>query len=254
VVLFGRGFNNYATVALSGECADELFGGYPWYRNPETLKEASFPWAKRTAYRLSFVRDGVLDGVDPEAFIRERYDATADDADVYEADSDDERALKRMVRLNTDWFMQTLLDRKDRMSMFSGLEVRVPFCDHRIAEYLYNVPSAFKNFEGREKGLLREALTGALPESVRLRKKSPYPKTHHPEYMKRVSEMLLDILASANSPLLEIADRSALSAAALSKGENSEPWYGQLMTAPQTIAYFIQLNYWMIKYGVEIDF
>jgi asparagine synthase (glutamine-hydrolysing) len=135
--------------------------------------------------------------------------------------------------------------------MYNGLEVRVPFCDHRIVEYLYNVPWEYKNYMDREKGLLREALKGILPESVLWRKKSPYPKTHHPEYLKRVSGILEDILANPASPVLEIADKDALKSL-INNPENSTPWYGQLMTVPQTIAYFIQMNVWLEKNNVRI--
>jgi asparagine synthase (glutamine-hydrolysing) len=157
-----------------------------------------------------------------------------------------------MVRLNFDWFMQTLLDRKDRMSMYSGLEVRVPFCDHRIAEYLYSVPWEMKDYQGREKGLLRTAVQGWLPDDVLWRKKSPYPKTHHPVYLEIVSERLRSVLGSSDAPLTQIVSRAALEN--LLSGEDSPnvPFYGQLMTRPQTIAYFLQLNYWLSKYNIRI--
>ena len=132
--------------------------------------------------------------------------------------------MREMMKLNLDWFMQTLLDRKDRMSMYSSLEVRVPFCDYRIAEYLYNVPWEYKDWEGHEKGLLRTAMQDYLPPEVLWRKKSPYPKTHNPSYLRTVCRMLEQVLQ----------------------------WYGQLMTRPQIIAYFVQMNYWMEKYQVKV--
>ena len=155
-----------------------------------------------------------------------------------------------MMSLNLRWFMQTLLDRKDRMSMFSGLEVRVPFCDHRIAEYLYTVPWEFKDHNGVEKGLLREAMTGLLPDEVLWRKKSPYPKTHNPAYLQAVSEELRLVLRDPDAQLLKIVRREALEQ--LLHADNPVPWYGQLMTTPQTIAYFLQLNYWLEKYCVQL--
>ncbi|MFR3226734.1 MAG: asparagine synthase-related protein, partial [Blautia massiliensis (ex Durand et al. 2017)] len=115
-----------------------------------------------------------------------------------------EQRMRQMMNLNFTWFMQTLLDRKDRMSMYSGLEVRVPFCDHRIAEYLYSVPWEFKDYQGKEKGLLREAMEGVLPPEVLWRKKSPYPKTWNPDYLAAVSQELKNVLADPAAPLLGV--------------------------------------------------
>ena len=158
--------------------------------------------------------------------------------------------MKEMVNLNVNWFMQTLLDRKDRMSMYHGLEVRVPFCDYRIAEYMYSVPWEFKDYDNREKGILRYAMKGLLPDEILWRKKSPYPKTHNPSYLKAVSELLRDVINEPSSPLLSIAKKEELEKLLVS--DSPTPWYGQLMTTPQTIAYFLQINYWMDKYKVEI--
>ena len=159
--------------------------------------------------------------------------------------------MKEMVNLNFRWFMQTLLDRKDRMSMFCGLEVRVPFCDYRIAEYLYGVPWAFKDHKGYEKGLLRHAMAGFLPETILWRKKSPYPKTHDPRYGEMVSQLLREVLSDRNAPIFDLVNKERL--AALLREEDIWPWYGQLMKGPQTIAYMLQLNFWLKHYKVRID-
>jgi asparagine synthase (glutamine-hydrolysing) len=134
--------------------------------------------------------------------------------------------------------------------MYSGLEVRVPFCDYKIAEYMYSVPWEVKDLKGREKGLLRTAMEGLLPESILWRKKSPYPKTHNPAYLEAVKNILREVLSNENSPIFQIIKRSALQE--LLDTERAEPWYGQLMTTPQTIAYMIMLNYWMKKFSVQI--
>ena len=155
-----------------------------------------------------------------------------------------------MVNLNQQWFMQTLLDRKDRMSMYSGLEVRVPFCDYRIAEYLYGVPWEFKDYQGKEKGLLRYAMEGMLPEEVLWRKKSPYPKTFDPQYLELVSQRLEALLAEKDAPLFSLVDREA--ARQLLTAEYAWPWYGQLMKVPQTICYLLQIDFWLRHYHVEL--
>ncbi len=250
LLLFCREIKEHATVALSGECADEIFGGYPWYRDPEIRERDGFPWAQSTAWRKSFLHRDYRGVLEPERFVDSRWKATVARSDIFPGQSREERRMKEMVNLNFQWFMQTLLDRKDRMSMYSGLEVRVPFCDWRIAEYLYRVPWAYKDYEGKEKGLLRTAMEGLLPEAVLWRKKSPYPKTHNPTYLAMVAGMLRAVIADPAAPILQIADKGALER--LLTSELATPWYGQLMTVPQTIAYMLQLNYWMEHYRVRL--
>ncbi len=160
--------------------------------------------------------------------------------------------MKEMVNLNFRWFMQTLLDRKDRMSMFSGLEVRVPFCDYRIAEYLYGVPWEYKDYRGREKGLLRYAMQGILPEEILFRKKSPYPKTFDPRYEALLEERMGRLMARTDSPLFCLVERDQLKA--LLDSPSPWPWYGQLMRRPQMMAYFLQIDFWMRHYGVNVVF
>lgn len=159
--------------------------------------------------------------------------------------------MKEMVNLNFRWFMQTLLDRKDRMSMYCSLEVRVPFCDYRIAEYLYGVPWEFKDYQGMEKGLLRQAMEGLLPEQVLYRKKSPYPKTFDPRYERLVTERM-DLLLKEDAPLFQVVDREQVRT--MLAAESPWPWYGQLMRRPQTIAYLLQLDFWLRHYQVELLF
>ena len=158
--------------------------------------------------------------------------------------------MKQMVNLNYRWFMQTLLDRKDRMSMYHSLEVRVPFCDHRIAEYLYAVPWEHKDYRGVEKGLLRHAMEGLLPQEVLWRKKNPYPKTYDPMYMSLVSASMKRLLMQKDAPIWDVVNAAAVKQ--LFEEEDPWPWYGQLMKAPQTIAYLLQLNVWLEHYQISI--
>ena len=250
LLLFCREIKKIGTVALSGECADEIFGGYPWYRDADIRRKAGFPWAQSTQYRASFLTQEWQQQIDAEAFVDQKYRQTITQVLPNGVRGKDDRRIREMTRLNFAWFMQTLLTRKDSMSMFSGLEVRVPFCDHRIAEYLYNVPWSMKDLQGREKGLLREAVKGIVPEEIRVRKKSPYPKTHNPAYMRAVSNLLRQVLDEGTSPMFDFIRRDALEQ--LLTETRAQPWYGQLMQTPQTIAYFLQLHHWMRLYHVTI--
>ena len=250
LLAFCGDIRSHVKVALSGECADEIFGGYPWYRDPEIRDRDGFPWAQTTRQRAAFLHPELRRQIDPEEYIRARYAQTLAECDILPENSPTERRMKQMVNLNFRWFMQTLLDRKDRMSMYHGLEVRVPFCDYRIAEYLYGVPWEYKDYRGKEKGLLRKAMEGFLPEAVLWRKKSPYPKTFDPRYFTLVSDRLRELLARGDSPIFQLVRRDTLEG--LLTAECAWPWYGQLMNIPQTIAYMLQIDFWLREYHVRM--
>lgn len=238
------------TVCLSGECADELFGGYPWYHREEILFEDTFPWSRSVGLRLDLLTpDAVRNG---EEFVRQHYRDTCDRAPKLSSDDKKAARMREMFVLNLDWFMATLLDRKDRMSMYSGLEVRVPFCDHRIVEYAYNMPWDFKSLEGREKGIMRRAFADELPKEIVYRKKSPYPKTFHPVYTRLCADYVRRIFEDNTSVAASLFDRNAVQKLMQRPESLAEPWFGQLMRTPQIFAYIIQLDRWFRHYHVKI--
>ena len=238
------------TVCLSGECADELFGGYPWYHREEILFEDTFPWSRSVGLRLGLLTpDAVRNG---EEFVRQHYRDTCDRAPKLSSDDKKTARMREMFVLNLDWFMATLLDRKDRMSMYSGLEVRVPFCDHRIVEYAYNMPWDFKSLEGREKGIVRRAFANELPKEIVYRKKSPYPKTFHPVYTRLCADYVRRIFEDNTSVAASLFDRNAVQKLMQRPESLAEPWFGQLMRTPQIFAYIIQLDRWFRHYHVKI--
>lgn len=251
LLLFCKEIVKNHKVALSGECADEIFGGYPWYHRKEILFEDTFPWSRTTNVRKSILADGFLKNGDE--YVRNAYETTIKRTEFLDSDSPQEKRMREMFVLNMDWFMQTLLTRKDAMSMETSLEVRVPFCDYRIVEYAYNMSWEIKSYNSREKGILRKAFENELPEAIAWRKKSPYPKTFNPEYVQAVSKMALAVLDDKTSPLNEMLNKKSILSLIENPNSLSEPWYGQLMRGPQVLAYIVQIYAWIRKYNIQFD-
>lgn len=250
--IFCREIKKQATVAVSGECADEIFGGYPWFHKAEALSANTFPWLRQISERARILSREAVELIKPKEYIDERYHAALAEVPVLAGENEQEARMREMFYLNITRFMTTLLDRKDRMSMAVGLEVRVPFCDHRLLEYVWNVPWHMKYYDQREKGLLRKALVDILPEDVLWRRKSPYPKTHNPTYFAMTQRGILSLLNDKSSPLLPLIDIETVRNIALSGATTNIPYFGQLMTTPQLFAYLIQTDAWLRKYKIRI--
>jgi len=240
-------------VSLSGECADEIFGGYPWFHRPDDLAREGFPWMRSTEARADLFKDYWRKKLNLKEYVNQRFKETIQEVPRLEGENHLEAKRRELFYLNMIWFMTTLLDRKDRMSMGASLEVRVPFADHRLVEYVWNIPWEMKMYGNREKGILRRALEGILPDEVLYRKKSPYPKTHHPHYTKLVKQWLQEILTDKTSVLYEFFDMSKLQEIVETEGNMFQvPWFGQLMTGPQLLAYLGQVHVWFKHYGISI--
>lgn len=240
-------------VALSGECADEVFGGYPWFERSEMLHADTFPWCRDLDARREVFDAGLWKRLGVSDYVDYRYRASVAQTPRLEGEDPENARRREVAWLNLNWFMTTLLDRKDRMSMASGLEVRVPFCDHHLVEYVWNIPWSMKAMNGRRKQVLRDAAEGLLPEDVRLRPKSPYPKTHNPLYEQLVRAGVLTLLDDRDAPIHSLVDAEALRAGLLQNaGDYGKPWFGQLMAGPQMLAYLIQLNAWMLEFGLHL--
>ncbi|MGN0143363.1 MAG: asparagine synthase (glutamine-hydrolyzing) [Clostridium sp.] len=252
LLLFCREIRKDFVVGLSGECADEIFGGYPWFIRDEMFYLNTFPWSRFVKDRIAIVNEN-LKNMPIEELVREQYEKSLSKVPHTDNESKRDYRLKEVSYLNLKWFMVNLLNRKDRVSMYNSLEVRVPFADIRLVEYAFNMPSEIKLYEGREKGVLRAALEGILPDDIIYRKKSPYPKTHNPIYTDIVCNRLNEILNKKSSPIHEIIDEKFVREIIQTKGESYKtPWYGQLMTGPQLLAYLIQVNIWLEEYNINI--
>lgn len=239
-------------VALTGECADEIFGGYPWFYRQDLLDKNGFPWSSDVTPRTTFMNPDAVRDLDLAAYSQMRYEESKSHAPLLPDESKKEQSRRVIGYLNIKWFMQTLLDRMDRTSMYSGLEARVPFADHRIIEYVFNVPWHMKYQNGTEKALLRDSCKDLLPADLLHRKKSPYPKTYHPGYEALLIKGMQEIINNSNAPVLPLLDKSKTLQFLQAPAEYGKPWFGQLMAGPQLMAYFIQLNYWMEKYHITI--
>jgi len=240
-------------VGLSGECADEIFGGYPWFHREDDLNRPAFPWMRSTELRQNLLKDEWSKKLNLTAYVQDRYDETVRETPILEGESPLEAKRRQLFYLNRQWFMAQLLDRKDRMSMGASLEVRVPFADHRLVEYVWNIPWEIKMYGNREKGILRKSLEGLLPDDILYRKKSPYPKTHNPVYTNLVVQKLKESLSDKGSALYEFFDKEQLNSLVESEGTAFKvPWYGQLMSGPQLLAHLYQIHVWFKKYNINI--
>lgn len=250
---FCQQIKSHATVSLSGECADEIFGGYPWFHRKEDLEREGFPWMRSMDERMGLLQPNWQHKLDLKGYVLNKYDETIAEMPALDGENGEAKQRRELFYLNMLWFMTTLLDRKDRMSMAASLEVRVPFADHRLVEYVWNIPWEMKMYQGREKGILRKALEGLLPDDVLYRKKSPYPKTHNPLYTQAVQKWMNEIIDDKNAPLFEFFDRQKINSICDSGGASFKtPFFGQLMTGPQLIAHLAQVNYWLEEYNVNI--
>ena len=254
LLLFCKNVKKEMTVSLTGECADEIFGGYPWFFREDALNSGTFPWSIAINDRQKLLNPDISNKINLKDYINYRYNESLSEVDILDSDSKETAEKRKISHLTLNWFMQTLLDRSDRMAMYNGFELRVPFCDYRLAQYVWNIPWEMKALNGREKGLLRYICKNFLPDEIVNRKKSPYPKTHNPTYLAKVKGMLSNIMKDNNAPINNILNRDYILEILNTDGSAfSRPWFGQLMTGPQLMAYLCQVNMWLEKYQPKIE-
>ena len=251
LLLFSREIARYARCVISGECGDEVFGGYPWFRGNAPLD--GFPWSGSLELRESLLRKELRGELKLREYVRDVFEARRSMADPGPEYAPEERRLKTMQRLCFQYFMTNLQERAVRMCEGAGVRVLTPLCDDRLVQYAFNVPWEMKFMGGQEKGLFRAAVADLLPKRLLRRTKSPYPKTCSPEYGRIVRAMALRLAEDREAPLLQIVDRARLRELAESDLDPAEtPWFGQLMAGPQMLGYLWQVNRWMRERNVSI--
>lgn len=239
-------------VVLTGECADEVFGGYPWFHREEMLKSDTFPWTPSLEPRKKLLSEELVTELHMEDYVQNSYHNSICEINVLPEENETETNRRRIGYLNIRYFMQTLLNRMDRTSMHTGLEARVPFADRTLVDYVFNIPWEMKAKGGVVKNILRQASKGLLPDEILFRRKSPYPKTYNPYYENLLAKRLRETLDS-ESPLKPLLNLAALQPFLDRPKNYGTPWYGQLMAGPQMIAYLLQIDYFLRKYHVSIS-
>lgn len=254
LLLFSKRIANEARYVVSGECGDEVFGGYPWFNRDELIYKDCFPWSGSMALRAKILRGEVGRRLQLTDYVDSRWRESLTRQPVLPGEDTKSSKLRQLQGVCFEYFMVNLQERAAAMGAAAGLTVLTPYCDDRLVQYVYNVPWAIKTLGGQEKGLLRTAMQHLLPKELIWRKKSPFPKTYHPLYTQLVIETLKEIIRDENAPILQLVDKTEM--IRLMEGELSPtatPWFGQLMSGPQMLAYLIQVNQWMLRYRVEVD-
>lgn len=251
LLLFARDIARYARNVVSGECGDEVFGGYPWFKPGQTL--SGFPWSGSLELRESMLTPEAREALHLTEYVRDTFEARRAAADPGPEYGLEERRLKTVQKLCFEYFMTNLQERAVRMCAGAGVRVLTPLCDDRLAQYVYNVPWDMKRMGGREKGLFRAAVGDLLPEPLRNRVKSPYPKTCSPHYGQIVRQMALRMTMDRDAPIFDFIDRTQVARIARSDLDPSAaPWYGQLMAGAQLLGYLWQVNRWMRERNVTV--
>lgn len=239
-------------IVFTGECADEIFCGYPWYHSTDGDPK-TFPWSLDLSPRYSLLKDDLINQIPFEEYVRDTYLSTCKEIGLNGYDTPPEFLHQKTFYLTIRYFMQTLVNRGDRAASIHSMDARVPFANQDLTEYLFNVPLEMKTKNGERKHLLREYAVGLLPDDIRLRKKSPYPKTYDPGYEAMINNEFLNALAKPDCPLHAFVDKDKAQNFCRQQKDLGRPWYGQLMAGPQLVAHYLQILYWLEEYKIEIS-
>ncbi|UXX96652.1 asparagine synthase (glutamine-hydrolyzing) [Streptomyces sp. AD2-2] len=245
--LLFREVRRHLTVALSGEGADDAFGGYPWFLSETRQPTDSFPWSAGVRDRNAVLSAQLKPHLDLHARLDDRYREALSEVPRLDGETGTDRRMREVYYLQLTRFLPFLLDRKDRMSMTNGLEVRVPFCDHRLFDYVWNVPWQVKRLGDQEKGLLRAAVEDLLPHEVVHRPKSGFPVGKGDAYLQSVRDAVSAMVADPASPAMELLDAGTLRAMV-----DNRDWFNGAFTPPPVLPRALQLDAWLRDYHVRV--
>ena len=244
--------SEFAGIGMGGECADEVFGGYPWFHREALIDSDFFPWIRSVTERGEYVNEEIKHNVDIVKFAKDVYSNELKKVPVLECETQREKRIREIGYLTYRWFLPVLLERQDKMAAKANFKIRAPFCNFSLMKYVYNIPWDYKVMGGMEKGLLRTAFKDLLPSEVIERKKSPYPKTFNPKYRELVIRELSHIIENPTSPILDVIDLDNVRRLINEEETANRPWFGQLMRGPQVMAFLIQVNSWLKEYKISI--
>ncbi|MFJ9824459.1 asparagine synthase (glutamine-hydrolyzing) [Streptomyces sp. NPDC101160] len=252
--LTSREIKTHSTVALVGEVADEIFGGYNWMFKPECVAADVFPWvvneglhpSNRGGQGRDLFAVGFLEKLDMAGHYADSYREAVAQVPHQTGESPEEARMRTIGHLTLTRWLPMLLDRGDRLSMAHGLELRVPYADHRLVEYLYNTPWSFKTFDGQEKSLLRAVARDLLPSSVLERKKSPWPVTQDPAYTRMLHAELAALAADDSAPIQPYLNHEAVRRTLDHPGD-AHDWPSRMH-----LEMALQFNTWLRHYGIEL--
>lgn len=236
-------------IVLTGECADEIFGGYPWFYEEELRH--GFAWAQDISYRETALLPEAASRLKLTDYVQSVYEKECSYIEYLDTETPQERQRRRDTYLTIRFFMQTLVNRLNAAIAPAHLEARVPFSDPELVEYAYNIPWSMKARNGERKYILRKLALNILPPEVALRPKSPYPKNYNPMYHARLVDVWEDML-KRDCPIFEFLSKEYIRGL-MSGEEMKKPWFGQLMRNPQVLAYFYQMNTWLEEYNIEVQ-
>jgi asparagine synthase (glutamine-hydrolysing) len=245
--LLFREVRRNVAVVLSGEGADDLFGGYPWFLAEAQRPTANFPWSAGVTDRNAMLSADLRAHLDLDAVVAERYEAALAEVPVLPGERGVDRRMREVFHLQITRFLPFLLERKDRMGMAAGLEVRVPFCDHRLVDYAWNIPWSLQRAGGQEKGLLRAAMAGLLPDKVLHRPKSGFPVSQSPEYLGAVRDAVREVLGDPSSPA-----RPLLNEHAMRELVDGDQWSKGSFNPPPWLPRALLLDAWLREYRVDV--
>ncbi|MBO5229226.1 MAG: asparagine synthase (glutamine-hydrolyzing) [Clostridia bacterium] len=254
LLLFCQALKQDVDVCLSGEFADEIFCGYPWFYRPDTAQATTFPWAINLAVRENTIAKRLRNVLKIKDFVAQSFADAVAEVPLSPLDSPADRQMKTYSHLTMRWFGLNLLERGERMAARYGLDIRMPFTDLKLVEYVYNIPWTMKNYGNQEKGILRSAVSDLLPQQVITRKKCPYPKTVDPIYTALIEQRIRGLLADEEHPVWQIVDidyvRQVLQD---TNPQTTRPWFGQLMQRPQYLAFIYQIAIWLVEYQIKLE-